>query len=360
MGILQDRNKLELDYERICILFANIKYSHYGTAIAVIYLYIMASKYSSPDIANIWVSLMIITHFPRLILSALFTHKLKNHVLTPENIKPWENYVILSTILPYICFVSVIFLPYGENEFISTTLCAIIFMTMATGGAIALTTSLGPILLYINLAMFAIIAKCFWLQDQLFIYLGILLFIGYLIITNLIIKQYKTLVETISLKIENKQFALLDPLTKLWNRRRLDLHVEKLVPASRRSGEPFSLLILDIDHFKEYNDVNGHSAGDKLLIEIANILHDCSRDQDLVVRYGGEEFIVLLPQTGIKDAEVITRRICATVKEKTKVTISAGLAEFNEKTDFNQLIQKADKALYTAKENGRDKYILAT
>ena len=91
---------------------------------------------------------------------------------------------------------------------------------------------------------------------------------------NLIIRQHKTLIENIALKIENNKFSLIDPLTKLWNRRRLDLHVEKLVPASRRSGEPFSLIFLDIDHFKQYNDMYGHSKGDELLKKVAEVLQE--------------------------------------------------------------------------------------
>ena len=359
MQILNDSNTLELDFERICILYANVKFAIFGTAAAICFLYFVIYKYSSPGLANLWVAFNLFAYIPRIILSILFMRKLKNQEITLVNVKSWEDYMTLSCIFPYLCFVAVIFLPYGENEFLATAICALMFMTMATGGALALTTSLGPIMLYTSLAMFSIIGKSLLLHDMIFTLLAFFMFIGYLLIIRLIIRQNKTLIENITLKIHNKLFSLIDPLTKLGNRRRLDLHVEKLVPASRRSGDPFSLIILDIDHFKEYNDTNGHAAGDELLIKVADILQDCSREQDLVVRYGGEEFIVLLPQTLIKYAEMIAERIRITVKEKTGVTISAGLAEFHHKTNFDQLLQKADAALYTAKRNGRDQYVLA-
>ena len=359
MHNLKDSNQLELDFERICILYENVNFAHFGTTLAVVFLYFMVREYSSPDVAITWAGLMVLAYLPRIFLSIIFAGRLKNKKITQTNIRPWEHYVTLSTVLPYICLVSVIFLPYGDKQFIATAICGVVFMSMATGGAMALSTSLGAILLYINLAMLSIIVKCFWLDNHISILLGYLLFIGYFLITRLIIRQHKTLVENIALKIENNQFALIDPLTKLWNRRRLDLHIEKLVPASIRNGEPFSVIMIDIDHFKEFNDTNGHKAGDELLIKIADLLLDCSRDQDLVVRYGGEEFIVLLPQTAIKNAAVITDRIRRNIKEKTEVTISAGVAEFSDDVDFDQLVNKADRALYTAKENGRDRYVLA-
>lgn len=359
MGRLQDNNP-ELDFERISILYANINIGYFGMLAAVSFLYFVVYKYSSPVMANTWVLVIFITYIPRIALSILFAKKLKKKEITPANVKPWERYMTLASILPYACFISVIYLPYGENELISVLFCAVVFMSLATGGVITVTTSLGAIMWYINLAFLSIIAKCFWLQDTIFILLGCLMFIGYLLTIKLIVRQNKTLIENIALKIENNKYSLIDPLTKLWNRRRLDLHIEKLVPVSRRSGTPFSLVILDIDNFKEYNDANGHSAGDELLIKVADVLLDCSREQDLVVRYGGEEFIVILPQTRIRDAEVIARRIRKTVKEKTGVTISAGLAEYNNKISFDQLVQKADEALYTAKDEGRDRHILAT
>ena len=93
--------------------------------------------------------------------------------------------------------------------------------------------------------------------------------------------------------------------------------------------------------------------------EISGILLKCSREQDLVVRYGGEEFMMVLPSTTIEQAKIIAERIHTTVKNSTDVTISAGLAVYSDQMDFNQLVHQADNALYAAKENGRNRFVVA-
>ena len=359
MKNLQDRNRLVIDFERICFLYRNIKYGIVGTATAIIFLCFALKQYTSPYALFLWVLAVTLAFIPRLLLIMEFSRKLKNQEIAPQNIKPWEYKMILYTSILYMTFVSVIFLPFGDNVLIGILYCTFMFTFLTTGAVVILSTSLPTILPFVTLFLFAIIIRLLLFQEVLFNILAFIVFLGYLQTLNVIYRQHKMIIENIGTKLKNNQFALIDPLTKLWNRRRLDLHVEKLVPATQRSGEPFSLIILDIDHFKQYNDTKGHAAGDELLIKVADVLLDCSREEDLVVRYGGEEFIVLLPQTRIKDAAVIAERVRKTVKEKTGVTISAGLAEYNVKINFDQLIQKADEALYTAKNSGRDQYVLA-
>jgi diguanylate cyclase (GGDEF)-like protein len=135
--------------------------------------------------------------------------------------------------------------------------------------------------------------------------------------------------------------------------------LETLLPSSLRNQDPFSVILLDIDNFKLYNDEFGHSAGDDLLITISEILKDCSRDQDLVVRYGGEEFLLVLPSTGLDAAVILFERIRSAVKLKTPVTFSAGIATHTEDLTFDQLVEKAEQCLYLAKAEGRDRYVLA-
>lgn len=133
---------------------------------------------------------------------------------------------------------------------------------------------------------------------------------------------------------------------------------ENLVPVSRRRGEPFTIILLDVDHFKQYNDTHGHSAGDELLVKLGQILNECSRDQDLVVRYGGEEFMLVLPSTNAEDARILANRISGAVREKTDVTISAGLAMQTTDSELDDLIQQADDKLYSAKMSGRDAVVV--
>jgi diguanylate cyclase (GGDEF)-like protein len=353
-------NNLELDFERINIFYANSSFAYLGTALSVLFLSFIVYKYASPYMAVLWVLSVFVSYLPRIIVSIIFKRKLKNHEIIPGNIKPWERYFILSSILPFLCFAGVIFIPYQENTFISILFCTVIILSMVAGGVLTYSTSKGVMMLHINISLLLLIARYFWMQNILFTVLGCYLIIAYILIMRLAHKQNKAFIENIALKIESKYQSLMDPLTRLWNRRRLYLYIEKLIPASRRSGEPFSIIMLDIDHFKKFNDSHGHNAGDDLLVEVSGILLKCSREQDLVVRYGGEEFIMVLPSTNIEQAKIIAERIHTTVKENTNVTISAGLSEYTDQVDFDQLVRQADEALYEAKNSGRDRYILAT
>jgi len=111
----------------------------------------------------------------------------------------------------------------------------------------------------------------------------------------------------------------------------------------------------DIDFFKKYNDTNGHAAGDKLLANIAGILSHLTRKENLVVRYGGEEFLILLPEQGLPLAVKIAERIRKEVEERTPATISLGVAEFHLEMTQEELFIAADNALYQAKEKGRNR-----
>ncbi|MBT5718867.1 MAG: GGDEF domain-containing protein, partial [Gammaproteobacteria bacterium] len=264
------------------------------------------------------------------------------------------------SIVPFLCFSSAVFIPYGEFEFNALLFYAVIVMTLISGSILSYSTSLPVIFLFMSASMLPLITKAFWMQEPQFNALGLLLVIAYLILSALIPRQNRLLVENIILRIENEHQSLTDPLTELGNRRRLYLLVETLLSSSLRRKDPFSVVVmLDIDNFKLYNDKFGHSAGDDLLVTISEILRECSRDQDLVVRYGGEEFLLVLPSTGLDAAVILVERIRSAVKEKTPVTFSAGIATHREDLSFDQLVEKADQSLYVAKAEGRDRYVLA-
>lgn len=349
----------EFDFERIYILYANSNLGYAGMAAAVLFMAFVVEQFSSPTIAVIWMVAMIVAYLPRIALSIAFKIKVTRNQIDNNNVKPWERYFNLACIAPFLCFASAIFIPYGENSDIGLLLYAVVVMTLIAGGVITYSTSLPAILLFINLTMLPLIVRCLLMQDFLFTALGGAIAIGYLLIMRLILKQNSVLLENIALKIENKRQSLTDPLTKLWNRRRLHLLIENLIPVSRRSGEPFSIILVDIDHFKQYNDTHGHGSGDEVLVCVSAILEECSRDQDLVVRYGGDEFLLVLPATNIKEAVTLTERIRSAIKDRTQVTISAGLAMHSKDMEFDQLVQSADTSLYVAKESGRDSFASA-
>jgi diguanylate cyclase (GGDEF)-like protein len=132
--------------------------------------------------------------------------------------------------------------------------------------------------------------------------------------------------------------------------------LEKCFEMARRYDEALSLVMIDIDHFKHFNDTQGHLAGDQLLTLLAKILLREVRRADYVFRYGGEEFLVLLPETGPERAREAAERLRQTVEAEAGVTISLGVAHLEESPSKpEQLIAHADRALYRAKQNGRNR-----
>jgi len=157
--------------------------------------------------------------------------------------------------------------------------------------------------------------------------------------------------------------ARTDPLTGLANRRALDDELSRCFAAFQRSGLVFSLIMLDVDHFKRFNDTQGHQAGDEVLRGMARILRRYAREMDLVARYGGEEFAVVLPGINAKDAAASAQRIRAAIdathicfqSADLHVTASLGIAEVVPGEDVATLIQRADAALYASKKAGRNR-----
>ena len=156
-----------------------------------------------------------------------------------------------------------------------------------------------------------------------------------------------------------------DELTGLYNRRFLNNVLQQQLAESNRYDQPFSLIMFDIDRFKRYNDINGHLAGDRALAEVASILSTTARAVDYLVRFGGEEFVVILPRVGGQEAMVAAERHCHAIEEhyfageerlpSGKLTLSAGVASYPQNAkDAMDLLHRADMALYTAKRKGRN------
>jgi diguanylate cyclase (GGDEF)-like protein len=131
-----------------------------------------------------------------------------------------------------------------------------------------------------------------------------------------------------------------------------------------RYKHPLSLLLLDIDHFKEYNDTFGHLEGDKVLVRISQIIRSCLRKLDTAYRYGGEEFTVILPETNCQEAKTVAERIRNAVKadkfvpeaqKEVTITISIGVTQYSPEEELSAFIQRADKAMYASKQEGRNK-----
>ncbi len=155
---------------------------------------------------------------------------------------------------------------------------------------------------------------------------------------------------------QTRNMSLQDPLTGLANRRHMHMELERNLAVAQRYGTPLSVVMMDIDHFKEYNDTYGHLEGDRLLVEIARIISRETRDADFASRYGGEEFLMLLPETDLVGAYSIAERIRKAVEQETRVTISLGVSAYHGgMKNAEELINTADEALYRAKQNGRNR-----
>jgi diguanylate cyclase (GGDEF)-like protein len=160
-----------------------------------------------------------------------------------------------------------------------------------------------------------------------------------------------------------KKLAITDGLTKLYNSRyfykQLDLEIDRL----NRYNHSLSLLLIDSDHFKKYNDAYGHLEGDKVLIRMGQIIRECLRRMDSAHRYGGEEFTVILPETSCDEAAFVAERIREAIEaerfspdseKEIKITVSVGVTEYQSDESISAFVQRADKALYMSKDNGRN------
>jgi diguanylate cyclase (GGDEF)-like protein len=168
--------------------------------------------------------------------------------------------------------------------------------------------------------------------------------------------------------VELREISITDSLTGLYNRKHLMETLDKEVSRSQRHSRSFSLLVIDIDHFKKYNDTYGHLAGDEVLSKLASVFKESIRSSDYAARYGGEEFIIMLPEIGpeqgVEAAERIRHKVAEEIfsgdGESIKVTISVGVACYPKNgEDAESVIRNADAALYEAKELGRNRVILA-
>jgi len=167
-----------------------------------------------------------------------------------------------------------------------------------------------------------------------------------------------------------RQESLTDALTGIANRKAFDMHLRNAVRDAMESGDPLSLLMVDIDFFKKFNDKYGHQVGDEVLHLVGRILERSVREGDTAARFGGEEFVTILPGTSHKDAMGLAERIRSTIATRKlhsrqsgedygTITLSIGVALYEPGEPVRQLIKRADTALYAAKEEGRNKVISA-
>ncbi len=179
-----------------------------------------------------------------------------------------------------------------------------------------------------------------------------------------VIRELKLKVINEKMISELKALAITDGLTKLYNSRHFFKQLSNEMERHMRYSRPLSLLLMDIDDFKNFNDTFGHIEGDRVLIKVGKIITSCLRTMDTAYRYGGEEFTVILPEIELKRACVVGERIRKALvngnfqtesKENLTVTISVGATEFIENDDCHSFIKRADRAMYMSKFKGKNR-----
>lgn len=173
--------------------------------------------------------------------------------------------------------------------------------------------------------------------------------------------------ELTAILAQANEVAHTDTLTFLPNRRQIIGDLQREVVFSQRYGTPLSIMMLDLDNFKQINDVYGHLVGDEVLQSLAGELRTAIRQPDTIGRYGGEEFLILLPETALEAASKKAEHICQHIKsapivsgeKKFHMTVSIGIAQYKiHEEDWQKLLNRADQALYKAKNNGRDQWAI--
>lgn len=173
---------------------------------------------------------------------------------------------------------------------------------------------------------------------------------------------FDSICTSIKLEKTTQQLELLsitDQLTKVYNRRKFDENLEREISRTKRSDIPFSLLMFDIDYFKQVNDSFGHQVGDQILKGLSQSILSETRSEDTFARFGGEEFILILYNSTIKQAQVKAEKIRTIIKKEkfsleVNITISVGITQFSNSDTLYTIVNRVDKALYKAKESGRD------
>ncbi|MBR9980463.1 MAG: diguanylate cyclase, partial [Desulfatitalea sp.] len=180
-----------------------------------------------------------------------------------------------------------------------------------------------------------------------------------------VLKERRLTQERIHMLEKLKRLSITDGLTQLYNSRYFYNQLKIEIDRTSRYQRPLSLLLLDIDNFKDYNDNYGHLEGDKVLVRLGQVIRSCLRKMDSAYRYGGEEFTVILPETEGDEAATVAERIRSAVQadrfypkgedNPLSITVSVGVTEFHRPEEIALFVQRADKAMYQSKQAGRNR-----
>lgn len=345
--------KAQLDIRRIRILMEQAPYTVLGIMLAVSTIGYVTYDFLPFNIWLIWI-IFALTSIPVRFAIAYYFYLATRHAsLNGRQALLWENYWLISSAFTGLVFSVSAFLPYEENSLIALLFISLVVCSLIGGSVTSSVTSLRVVMVFLHITLIPIIASCFMHEDFYINFLGGLLSAFYFVFFSLMLSMHRTITRAIADQIERQDMSLKDSLTGLWNRRKLFEVVDEI--DNRKS---YSLLLIDIDHFKQLNDEKGHQKGDEVLILISLCIVRCCCPKDLVVRYGGEEFLVLLPGTDIETAASQAENIRNEVLSEGLNTVSIGVAQSCMHKDFDAVVSAADKAMYQAKREGRNRVLV--
>lgn len=273
----------------------------------------------------------------------------------------------VTVIFSFLMLILIIFICY----FVPLEHYGLIWLLIFPVNSIYLVGKKRGILLSTLLFIFLILFFFYIRPDDIHYRISINILFSYFVITALsymyqttndnLHKEEKSLIDKLNKSNDIlEHLSTTDKLTGLINRSKIDTIIEYEIDRSKRYDIPLSFVIIDIDYFKKVNDTHGHQAGDTILIEFSKLLKEHSRQSDFVSRWGGEEFLAVLPNTAIEDAAKYAEVLRQTV-EKNKFsfsfsnTCSIGISTIKKDDTSHALLERADKALYAAKNSGRNK-----
>ncbi len=346
----------QLNYERIRLLYSAMDRILIGGVSLALFMGIILVEHLEMKLVITWTGITLLLYVPRVLVTRMFNKKVNDKEINPSNILLWENLWLITTTMALAAFSSLLFFPIENEQLI---IISVFLIALAAGSIMNCATSTSTVIASGIIIFAPLVVRFLQVGEQNFTALAFFFIACSAMFANYAMGLNKSMVENIQLKISSEQDSLKDPLTGLYNRRGLYFYLDKIIPQSLRNNKPFGIIIIDIDNFKNYNDNFGHRTGDEALTSTAACIEKEGRDGDLVVRYGGEEFLVVLPNSHEDMLIEVSDRIFKSIRSNTDVTVSAGLAIHQPDLNFAQLVDLADEALYAAKHAGRNQYKIA-
>lgn len=349
----------QLELERIEDFLSKTKSGYCGLALNILVASQLIASYATLKAISFWILATIICYIPKVRATLQFFKAQKSKQVNTDNAKQWEHRIYLHSILPFFAFSSIAFMPFESNVFGGVVVASLALVSLLVGGVITYRSSKNVITLYLYISLGCIIARCLY-EGGYYLYILAAYFSIMLILVRRLIKtQYENFVNHLETRLQFEKESLTDPLTGLPNRRRMELFMEQFMLVSRRTGNEFQVAMIDIDYFKKYNDTHGHLEGDNLLTSLASLVQKHIRSSDLFVRYGGEEFSLILTANNRESAFKFLSKLKDEIERALGITVSIGFACSNMAENFEQLLGLADNALYQSKQQGRNRVSIA-